>query len=308
MNNIKAKLNESLNATLQENTQATNKLKISYEFFPPKNAEAADKLSKTVDRLNELNPEFVSITYGADGSTQETTFDLVENIKRAGQVQPVPHLTCVGATKEEIDGIAQRYWDLGLRKILALRGDPVGGAGKEYVPFKGGYAYAEDLILGLKKSFDFEVFVAAYPEVHPEAPSANFDLENLKRKFDAGASKAITQFFFDTDNYLRFRDAAQKMGIHQTIIPGIMPVLNFTSLKRFSSACGAKIPAWLHDAFNGLEDDPQIAKLIAANIAVDQIKKLQAEGIEDFQFYTLNQVDLTYAICRTLGLQTVSAS
>ncbi|MBT6183742.1 MAG: methylenetetrahydrofolate reductase [NAD(P)H], partial [Betaproteobacteria bacterium] len=220
-----------------------------------------------------------------------------------GTVDAMPHLTCVGALKEDIASIADEYYELGIRKIMALRGDPQGGAGAAYVPTEGGFPYAEQLVEGLAAQHDFDIYVAAYPETHPDAPSPHFDLQNLKRKFDAGASKAITQYFFNTESYLRFRDAAVRMGIDNPIIPGILPVTNFATLQRFSKASSIALPKWLETAFAGLDAEPETRQLIAANIAIEQVIALQAEGVNDFHFYTLNRAELCYAVCHALGVR-----
>ena len=288
---------------LEQRFGARSAPKVSFEFFPPKSEKAETNLWKTVDRLKDLSPEFVSVTYGADGSTRERTHDVVQHLSEKENLPTMPHLTCVGADQGEIDAIADGYWDIGVRRIMALRGDPVGGAGEKYQPHPGGYAYAADLVAGLQKRYDFEIAVAAYPEVHPEAPSARFDLDNLKRKFDNGASMAVTQHFFDTDVYLRFRDACVLAGIDKPIIPGILPVTNYATTKRFSDACGTKVPDWMAEAFHGLDDDPGTRNLIAANIAIEQVLALQAEGIDEFHFYTLNRADLCFAVCHALKVR-----
>lgn len=277
--------------------------KVSFEFFPPKTDKAQANLWKSVERLKDLAPQFVSVTYGADGSTRERTHDVIQKIRQTTTLSTMPHLTCVGADQAEIDEIADEYWDMGVRRIMALRGDPIGGAGQRYTPHPGGYAYATDLVEGLKKRHDFDICVAAYPETHPEAPSTRFDLDNLKRKFDNGASMAVTQYFFDTDAYLRFRDACVLAGIDKPIIPGILPVTNYATTKRFSAACGTKVPLWMADAFDGLDDDPETRNLIAANIAIEQVMALQAEGIDEFHFYTLNRADLCFAVCHALKVR-----
>ena len=280
--------------------------KISFEFFPPKTDKAEAALWRSVDRLGALAPQFVSVTYGADGSTRDRTHTIVEHLKTKTDLATMPHLTCVGAAREEIDQIADDYWSMGVRRIMALRGDPVGGADQRYQPTEGGYAYAADLVEGLARRHPFEIAVAAYPEVHPEAPSSTFDLDNLKRKFDAGATSAITQYFFDTDAYLRFRDRCTLAGIEQPIIPGILPVTNFATTERFSLACGTAVPTWMAQAFEGLDQDPETRNLIAANIAIEQVLALQSEGVEDFHFYTLNRADLCFAVSHALGVRPVA--
>ena len=280
-----------------------NAPRVSFEFFPPKTPEAEASLWKTVERLAPLNPEFVSITYGADGSTRERTHQVIESLLTKTNLKPVPHLTCVGAPQEEIDSIADEYWNMGVRQIVALRGDPEGGAEADYVPHPHGYAYASDLVQGLLGKHPFELFVAAYPETHPQAISADADLENLKRKVDAGGRRAITQFFFDNEIFLRFRDRVAAAQIDVELIPGILPVTNFNTLVRFAGACGASIPHSLSTLFEGLDEDPTTRQLIAAHTAVSQAEDLGREGVEDFHFYTLNRADLSFAVCHALGVR-----
>jgi methylenetetrahydrofolate reductase (NADPH) len=252
-----------------------------------------------------LQPRFVSVTYGADGSTRDRTHKIISRINNETALTGAPHLTCVDATKGEVDEIAKGYWDEGVRHIVALRGDPPQGA-DTYVPSAGGYEYAGDLVGGLLDVADFDISVAAYPEVHPEATSRIADLDNLKRKLDAGANRAITQFFFDADVYLRFRDLAVTAGITAPIVPGILPISNFASLQRFAAACGTAVPAWLHEKFDGLDEDPETRQMISANVAIDLVEKLQREGVDEFHFYTLNRAELTYAICYALGVRPVN--
>ena len=280
-----------------------NAPRVSFEFFPPKTPEAEASLWKTVERLAPLNPEFVSITYGADGSTRERTHEVIESLLTKTNLKPVPHLTCVGAPQQEIDSIADEYWSMGVRQIVALRGDPEGGAEADYVPHPHGYAYASDLVQGLLGKHPFELFVAAYPETHPQAISADADLENLKRKVDAGGHRAITQFFFDNEIFLRFRDRVAAAQIDVELIPGILPVTNFNTLVRFAGACGASIPHSLSTLFEGLDEDPTTRQLIAAHAAVSQAEDLGREGVDDFHFYTLNRADLSFAVCHALGVR-----
>ena len=277
--------------------------RVSFEFFPPKTPEAEASLWKTVERLAPLNPEFVSVTYGADGSTRERTHQVIESILTKTELKPVPHLTCVGAPRDEIDTIADDYWSMGVRQIVALRGDPEGGAEADYQPHPNGYAYASDLVEGLLTKHPFELFVAAYPETHPQAISADTDLDNLKRKVDAGGHRAITQFFFDNAIFLRFRDRVAAASINVELIPGILPVTNFNTLVRFADACGASIPATLKTLFEGLDEDPSTRQLIAAHAAVSQAEDLGREGVNDFHFYTLNRADLSFAVCHALGVR-----
>src|SRR5689334_6193433 len=277
-------------------------IRVSFEFFPPGDAEMEATLWKTVQRLVPLAPRFVSVTYGADGSTRERTHGLVTRIQRETPLTGAPHLTCVGASRGEVLDIARRYWDQGIRHIVALRGDPL-KSDSAYVPHPDGFAYAADLVAGLKSVADFDISVAGYPETHPEAPSAAFDLDNLKRKIDAGASRAITQFFYDLDAFLRFRDRCDKAGIDVAIVPGILPVTRFPQVLRFAARCGATIPDWLQFRFLGLDDDAETRRLIAASVAIEQVQDLLHEGVTDFHFYTLNRAELTYAICHALGVR-----
>ncbi|MGB5630761.1 MAG: methylenetetrahydrofolate reductase [Woeseiaceae bacterium] len=284
------------------NIKLENKPAVSFEFFPPSTEQMEATMWQSIDRLSALEPSFVSVTYGADGSTRERTHNAVERIIRETDLTAAPHLTCVGASRGEIDDIAREYWDMGIRHLVALRGDAPKDAG-HYKPHPHGYAYASDLVEGLKKVGDFEISVAAYPEVHPEAPSAEFDLDNLKRKLDAGATRAITQFFFDTEVFLDFRDRCAAAGIDAPIVPGILPITRFPQLESFAAACGASVPDWLREWFDGLEDDAQTRQLIAASVAINQVRRLQAEGISEFHFYTLNRSELAFAICHALGVR-----
>ena len=277
-------------------------INVSFEFFPPGDAEMEATLWNTVQRLVPLAPRFVSVTYGADGSTRERTHGIVTRIHRETPLTGAPHLTCVGASRGEVLDVARRYWDQGIRHIVALRGDPVKGE-STYVPHPDGFAYAVDLVAGLKSVADFEISVAAYPETHPEAPSAHFDLDNLKRKIDAGASRAITQFFYEKEAFLRFRDRCVRAGINAAIVPGILPVTRFPQVLRFAARCGATIPEWLQFRFLGLDDDAETRRLIAASVAIEQVQDLRREGVTEFHFYTLNRAELTYAICHALGVR-----
>jgi methylenetetrahydrofolate reductase (NADPH) len=277
-------------------------INVSFEFFPPAEAAMEATLWRSIERLAPLQPRFVSVTYGADGSTRSLTQQLVSRIRRDSALIGAPHLTCVGASRGEILDLARQYWQQGIRHIVALRGDPPQGAAG-YAPHPDGFPYAADLVAGLRRVGDFELSVAAYPETHPEAPSPQFDLDNLKRKVDAGASRAITQFFFDTSVFLRFRDRCASAGIGVPIVPGILPITRFEQVRRFAARCGTSIPPWLHERFADLEDDPETRRLIAASVAIEQVKMLERHGVCDFHFYTLNRAELTYAICRTLGLR-----
>lgn len=277
-------------------------IKVSFEFFPPNTETMNETMWRSIKRLAPLSPRFVSVTYGADGSTRERTHSAVERIIGETPLTAAPHLTCVGAARDEIDDIAREYWDMGVRHLVALRGDAPKEGGT-YAPHPKGYAYAADLVAGLKKVADFDISVAAYPEVHPEATSALADLDNLRRKLEAGASRAITQFFFDVDCFLRFRDLCATAGIEASIVPGILPITRFPQLTRFAAQCGASVPGWLQDRFAGLEDDTETRQMIAASVAIEQARRLQSEGINEFHFYTLNRAELTFAICHALGVR-----
>ncbi len=280
---------------------------VSFEFFPPKTDKGAETLWTAIKRLEPLKPEYVSVTYGAGGSTRERTHSTVERIVNETSMPPAAHLTCVGATKDEVDDVARAYWDAGVRHIVALRGDAPEGANR-YEPHPGGYAYAADLVAGLRKIGNFEISVAAYPETHPEALSADADLDNLKRKIDAGADNAITQFFFNPDVFLRFLDRARAAGISVPIVPGIIPVTNFAQTAKFSAMCGAEVPGWMHGLFDGLDEDPESRKLVAASVAAEQCRVLHANGIDTFHFYTMNKADLCFAICHMMGVRTKIAA
>jgi methylenetetrahydrofolate reductase (NADH) len=275
---------------------------VSFEFFPPNDPQMEQTLWASIQRLAPLAPRFVSVTYGADGSTRERTHNVVTRILRETPLTPAPHLTCVGAARGEILDIARAYWDAGVRHVVALRGDPPAGQAG-YVPHPEGFAYAVDLVRGLRSVGDFDISVAAYPEVHPEARDAQFDLDNLRAKLDAGANRAITQFFFDTDRYLRFRDQCAAAGITAPVVPGILPITRFPQMLRFAQRCGASVPESLAHRFDGLDDDPDTRRLIAASFAIEQVRRLQQHGVSEFHFYTLNRAELTYAICHALGVR-----
>ena len=277
-------------------------IRVSFEFFPPADAAMEATLWSSLARLAPLAPSFVSVTYGADGSTRERTHNIVTGIQRRTELTGAPHLTCIGASRDEILAIARGYWEEGVRHLVALRGDPPQGQGP-YRPYPQGFAYAAELVAGLAAVAPFEISVAAYPEVHPEAPSAAADLENLRRKIDAGARRAITQFFYDNSVFLRFRDRCAAAGIAAPIVPGILPITRFPQVVRFARTCGATIPEWLAARFTGLDDDPETRRLIAASVAIEQVEALAREGVHEFHFYTLNRAELTYAICHTLGLR-----
>jgi methylenetetrahydrofolate reductase (NADPH) len=279
------------------------RLKVSFEFSPPRTRSAERTLWETITRLAPLQPAFFSVTYGAGGSTRQRTHETVERLKKETGIDAAAHLTCVAATQEEIDEIARAYWDAGIRHIVALRGDPPSGMGGRYCPHPGGYANAAALVGGLRKIGDFQISVAAYPEKHPDSADTQADLDNLKRKVDAGADRCITQFFFEADDYLRFRDAAAAANVNVPIVPGIMPVSNFQGITRMAGLCGSRVPAWLAEMFDGLDDDAETRRMIAATVAGDLCRRLQSEGVDQFHFYTLNRADLTFATCHLLGVR-----
>jgi methylenetetrahydrofolate reductase (NADPH) len=277
-------------------------VQVSFEFFPPNDESMERTLWASIERLEPFGPRFVSVTYGADGSTRDRTHRVISRVQRETHLTGAPHLTCIGASRDEIQDVARGYWDEGIRHIVALRGDPPAGSGP-YVPREDGFAYAADLVAGLRSVADFEISVAAYPETHPEALSPEQDLDNLRRKLDAGATRAITQFFFDAETYLRFRDACASRGITTAIVPGILPITRLPQLLKFAARCGASVPEWLIERFEGLDDDPETRKMIAASVAIEQVARLRREGVKEFHFYTLNRAELTYAICHALGLR-----
>jgi methylenetetrahydrofolate reductase (NADPH) len=275
---------------------------ISFEFFPPKTEKMEEQLWSAIETLSPLGPRFVSVTYGAGGSTRERTHATVARIARETGIPAAAHLTCVEATRDEIDQVADDYWNAGVRHIVALRGDPP-TAGVKYATHPGGYENAADLVAGLKRLHPFEISVAAYPECHPDSPHSAHDIDNLKRKLEAGASRAITQFFHEADTFFRFRDDVAAAGIDAEIVPGIMPVMNFASVKRMSAMCNTAVPAWLERLFHGLDDLPAARQLVAATVAAELCRKLYAGGVRSFHFYTLNRAELAYAICHLLGVR-----
>ncbi len=279
---------------------------VSFEFFPPKNAAMEATLWESVQTLAPLRPRFVSVTYGAGGSTRERTHGLVERIARETALHPAAHLTCVAASRGEVDDVARAYWDAGVRHIVALRGDPP-VVGETFAAHPEGYASAAELVAGLKRVADFDVSVGAYPEPHPEARSAAADVEHLKRKIDAGASRAITQFFFEPDTFFRFRDACAAAGIDAELTPGILPVMNFAQAKKFAAQCGTEIPAWMGRLFEGLDALPGARQLVAATVAAELARRLYAGGVRVFHFYTMNKAELAYAICHLLGVRPEAA-
>src|SRR6202789_1870064 len=279
---------------------------VSSEFFPPNDDAAAASLWTAVERLAPLRPKFVSVTYGADGSTRSRTHDCVLRILRDTDLVVAPHLTCVGASREDIGAIAEDYWRNGVRHMVALRGDLAAGAlnaPRCYQPYAGGFAYASDLVAGIREAAPFEISVAAYPEGHPESGSVEADLDNLKRKVDAGANRAITQFFFDADTFLRYRDRCTAHGIRASIVPGILPITRFPQMLRFAERCGTSVPEWLRRRFDGLDEDADTRRMIAAHVAIEQVQRLRQHGVEEFHFYTLNRAELAYAICHALGIR-----
>ncbi|MDU3746129.1 MAG: methylenetetrahydrofolate reductase, partial [Escherichia coli] len=282
---------DALNQSLAE---VQGQINVSFEFFPPRTSEMEQTLWNSIDRLSSLKPKFVSVTYGANSGERDRTHSIIKGIKDRTGLEAAPHLTCIDATPAELRIIARDYWNNGIRHIVALRGDLPPGSGKPEM-------YASDLVTLLKEVADFDISVAAYPEVHPEAKSAQADLLNLRRKVDAGANRAITQFFFDVESYLRFRDRCVSAGIDVEIIPGILPVSNFKQAKKFADMTNVRIPAWMAQMFDGLDDDAETRKLVGANIAMDMVKILSREGVKDFHFYTLNRAEMSYAICHTLG-------
>lgn len=278
-------------------------LNVSFEFFPPKTEKMEKTLWASIQRLAPLQPTFVSVTYGAGGSTRERTHSTVARIVKETHLKPAAHLTCVAATKEEVNDVIHSYWEAGVRHIVALRGDSPDGIGEKFVTHPGGYEGSPDLIRGIKEIGDFEVSVAAYPEKHPDSADRDVDLDILQAKVDAGADRAITQFFFDNDDYFRYLDAVRARGINIPITAGINPIINFKQAKSFAQKCGAKVPAWLERRFEGLDDEDEVRKLIAATVAAEQVSALVERGVRDFHFYTMNRADLVYAICHLLGMR-----
>lgn len=276
---------------------------VSFEFSPPKTPEAEASLWEAIRRLEPLNPSFVSVTYGAGGSTRDRTHRTVVRMLKETSLKPAAHLTCVEASKAEVDEVVQAYWDAGIRHIVALRGDPPGNIGGVYVPRADGYLNATDLTAGIKAVAPFEVSVSLYPQIHPESPSIDHDIDVLKAKIDAGATRAITQFFYDIDAFLFFMDRLRKAGVNIPVSPGIMPVSNYKGLKKMAGPVGIPLPAWLANLFEGLDKDPETRKLIACSVATEMCVRLAEEGYSDFHFYTLNRADLVYAICRVLGVR-----
>ncbi|MDZ4759675.1 MAG: methylenetetrahydrofolate reductase [NAD(P)H] [Alphaproteobacteria bacterium] len=275
---------------------------VSFEFFPPKTAEMEDRLWDSVQRLAPVSPRFVSVTYGAGGSTRERTHAIVKRMAEETPLSPAGHITCVAATRAEIDQVLRDYWDAGVKRIVALRGDPTAGIGARYEPHPGGYAFASDLIAGARRIADFDISVGCYPEVHPDAGSMQEEVENLRRKFDAGATRAISQFFFEADTYTRFVDAARDAGITQPIVPGIMLQSNFKGLKRMADMCNTAIPPRIAALYDGLDNDPETRDLVTAHVAADLCNRLAQQGVDQFHFYTMNRAGLSLSTCRLLGV------
>jgi methylenetetrahydrofolate reductase (NADPH) len=276
--------------------------RLSFEFFPPGDDAGEERLWGAIEKLAPLGPDFLSVTFGAGGSTRDRTNRVVKRISKETDQQPAAHLTCCGATKDEVHHLAREWWANGIRHIVALRGDPPRMTGV-YSQSADHYSHAAELIGAIKEIADFEVSAAAYPEVHPDSPSVEADLDNLKAKVDAGADRLITQFFFEPEMFLRFRDRCARWGIDKPLVPGIMPVFNFEKVANFAHENDASVPQWLYDTFAGLDDDPQARKMVAASVAADLCSALQREGVDRFHFYTLNRADLTYAICRRIGIK-----
>jgi methylenetetrahydrofolate reductase (NADPH) len=276
---------------------------VSFEFSPPKTPEAEETLWEAIRRLEPLDPTFVSVTYGAGGSTRDRTHRTVLRMLKETTLRPAAHLTCVEASRGDVDEVIQDYWDAGIRHIVALRGDPPGQIGGTYTPRADGYCNATELTCGIRAIGDFEVSVGLYPHVHPESPGIDHDIDVLKAKIDAGATRAITQFFFDLDGFLRFMDRVRAAGVTIPISPGIMPVTNFKGLRKMAGPIGIQLPAWLENLFGGLDKDPETRRLLACSVATEMCARLAEEGFSDFHFYTLNRADLTYAICRVLGVR-----
>ena len=288
---------------IAEAAERLGRPRVSFEFFPPKSEALETQLWESIEKLAPLDPSFVSVTYGAGGSTRDRTHRTVSRIVRETALKPAAHLTCVAATRDEINQVLDGYWGAGVRHIVALRGDPQGGLGTPYEPHPQGYANAIELVEGAKQRHPFEVSVAVHPERHPNSPSWQHEIENFKRKLDAGATRGISQFFFDADVFLRFRDRLAAAGVNAPVVPGIMPVTNFKGVAKMAAGCGASVPSWLAKLFDGLDDDPETRRLVAAAATAELCAHLAAEGVEDFHFYTLNRADLTLAICRVIGVR-----
>jgi methylenetetrahydrofolate reductase (NADPH) len=280
-----------------------DRIRVSFEFFPPKSDEMEEKLWGTIQRLEPLQPHFVSVTYGAGGSTRERTARTVRRIRNETSLAPAAHLTCVDASRDEVDAVIADFAAMGIRNFVALRGDPAAGVGTRYQPHPDGYANGAELVAALSRQGDFDISVSAYPERHPESPDFATDIDMLKRKVDAGATRAITQFFFDNDLFERYVERARRAGIYIPIVPGILPVHNFAQVANFAARAGAHVPSWLAERFDGLKDDPQTHMLVAAAVAAEQVVDLVERGVGDFHFYTMNRADLAFAICHLIGIR-----
>lgn len=288
---------------LSRRSNIGERVKVSFEFFPPKNDDMEARLWDTIKRLEPLNPQFVSVTYGAGGTTRERTARTVKRILDESTLTPAAHMTCVDASRAEVDQVIAEFAAMGVKRFVALRGDPKEGVGAAYQPHPGGYANGAELVGALKGQGDFDISVSAYPEKHPESPDFATDFDMLKRKVDNGATRAVTQFFFDNDLYERYVERARKAGIYIPIVPGILPIHSFTQVANFASRCGAHVPAWLAERFDGLEKDPQTHALIASAVAVEQVHDLVERGVGDFHFYTMNRADLVFAVCHMIGIR-----
>lgn len=287
---------------IAEAAERAGRPRVSFEFFPPKTEALETQLWEAIRKLERLNPRFVSVTYGAGGSTRDRTHRTVSRIVAETGLKPAAHLTCVGASRGEVDEVLRDYWQAGVRHVMALRGDPPGGVHAQFEPHADGYDCAADLVAGAKRVGDFEISVAVHPEKHPASLSWDAEIDNFKRKLDAGATRGVSQFFFDADVFLRFRDRLARAGVNAPVVPGIMPVTNFKGLKKMAAGCGASVPNWLDTVFDGIDDEPDTRKLVAAAATTELCAALYAEGVEDFHFYTLNRAELTLAICRVLGV------
>lgn len=288
---------------IAEAAERLGRPRVSFEFFPPKTEALEKQLWEAIEKLEPLSPSFVSVTYGAGGSTRDRTHRTVSRLVAETSLKPAAHLTCVAAARAEIDEVLRDYWAAGVRHIVALRGDAPGGVAAGFTPHPEGYACAADLVAGAKRIGDFEISVAVHPEKHPASPSWEHEIDNFKRKLDAGAARGVSQFFFDADVFLRFRDRLHVAGVTAPVVPGIMPVTNFNGIRKMAGGCGASVPAWLARLFDGLDDDPETRRLVAAATTAELCARLAAEGVEDFHFYTLNRADLTLAICRIIGVR-----
>lgn len=278
-------------------------IRVTFEFFPPKTERMEETLGETIRKLSPLDPEFISVTYGAGGSTRERTRRTLGRVIDGGLASAAAHLTCVDASRDEVDAVIRDFAAMGVKRFVALRGDPAAGVGKRYVPHPDGYQGSAHLVAGIKAFGDFDISVSAYPEKHPESPDFATDIDLLKRKVDNGATRAITQFFFDNDTYERYVERVRKAGIYVPIVPGVLPIHNFTSVRKFASSCGAHVPTWLAERFEGLEDDPHTHSLVAAAVAAEQVFDLVERGVSDFHFYTMNRPELVFAICRLIGIR-----